>query len=79
MRILVENLLTHKVLGADGLWHRRAASAKAFKTSVEALDFYQARHLEGTEIVLSFDFGSIRNIKVLVSERCRKGRAPTRL
>ena len=71
MRVLVQNCVTRKFLGEGCMWLSSQAEAKAFQTSVEAVDFCFSNKLDDVQVVLHFDFATHQNIELPLNQPCR--------
>ena len=72
MRVLVQNCITRKFLGEDGLWLNNQAEAKVFRAGLEALDFCFANKLDDVQVVMHFDSATHQNIELPLLKPCRQ-------
>lgn len=55
MKVLLQNRNTWCFLSEDGSWVQPSAEAKAFPTSIEAINHSIAHHLQNVQMLLHFD------------------------
>ena len=68
MKVLLQNRDTWCFLTEDGRWVRLCAEAKAFATTIEAINHSIAHQLQNVQMLLHFDFAPRYDIVIGLGE-----------
>jgi hypothetical protein len=68
MKVLLQNKDTWCFLSEDGRWVGLCDEAKAFSTTIEAINHSIAHHLQNVQMLLHFDFAPRYDIVIGLGE-----------